>query len=257
MAPGPPLRLAVTNNTGRVERSLTTLDLAGALEHVGHDVLVIDLDPTGYLSATALGEDYLDMGNPTVYDILNDQATLASATIDLPEFDFLRSTPQLMEIDEDSLIKNKNSDGLKTAIDRLTSTQPSKYDHIIIDCPISFGYLKKNAIHAADKLLMATELTQHPNYEIDLMNTVMDHIQTDIDLFGIVLSDVSRAADETLIEEWEERAAAESVQLYNFEERIDIRLSERDEVSSFHRSDDDQATSFIELAGDIASLSVE
>jgi len=54
------MRLGVTNQKGGAGKTTTTLNVAGALNQRGHDVLVIDLDPQGHATEGLGFEDLYD-----------------------------------------------------------------------------------------------------------------------------------------------------------------------------------------------------
>lgn len=147
--------VAVTFQKGGTGKTFTALNVAGGLAARGFDVLAIDLDPQGTLTAN-LGrrEHYKDLDalsldevllNPKKWDRVNDLILT-----DHEEFDFIPA--------------NQTYNGNKTPLDsadagenrlgRLLQRLDRDYHYVVCDCPPDFSPYAKNAVTAGQQLVV-------------------------------------------------------------------------------------------------------
>ncbi|MDH5570270.1 MAG: ParA family protein [Gammaproteobacteria bacterium] len=138
--------IAVLNQKGGVGKTTTTLNLVHGLARKGYDVLAIDLDPQGQLTAS-LGLIKRDIEG--LENAMLNGASLLSVTY--PVRENLKLVPAgfgLTEVEEK--LEGGSSRGmlLKNALNDVKG----KYDFILIDCPPSSGLLVVNALFAAEEV---------------------------------------------------------------------------------------------------------
>lgn len=136
----------MANRKGGVGKTTVTLCLAAALAHRGQRVLVVDLDE----GATDVLGVLVGEQTPTTFEVLDgqlriDQAILATAWkgVDLVPSDF--GIQQFT---------SKRPDVLRS---RLEGWQ-GDHDVVLIDCPPTLGPLTLNALAAADRVLVVTQV---------------------------------------------------------------------------------------------------
>ncbi|GHG48954.1 chromosome partitioning protein [Flavimobilis marinus] len=151
--------LTVANQKGGVGKTTTTVNLAAGLAQGGLNVLVIDNDPQGNAS-TALGIDHRS-GTPSVYDVLVEDADMASTVQVCPDIPNLWCVPATIdlsgaEIELVSLVSRETR--LRRALDtylaqRVERGEP-RIDYVLVDCPPSLGLLTVNAFVTGREVLI-------------------------------------------------------------------------------------------------------
>lgn len=164
------ITIAVINHKGGVGKTTTAVNLAAGLSRQGKKVLLVDLDPQG--NATyGLGVDFMPGESPSISQVLMEPETpLDSVMVDTNE-------PNLKIIPADIRLAH-TAVQLNAAVFRETRlskalSAASDFDYIIIDAQPTLDLLPVNAIFAADRLLIPTELTGYALCGLsDLMSTM-------------------------------------------------------------------------------------
>jgi chromosome partitioning protein len=148
--------IAITNFKGGSAKSTTAVNLAAALGLEKKTVLVIDIDPQA--SATSwLGIENRDPGTLAV---LRQRAPIIEAiqptqTEGVSIISAGSGLAQLPEIAaEDEKLSLRKNELLKRAIAKLPG---ERFDYCLIDCPPSLALMSKNALVAADSVLIPCE----------------------------------------------------------------------------------------------------
>ena len=153
--PATPRVIAVSNQKGGVGKTTTTVNLAAALALKGANVLVIDADPQGNAS-TALGVEHRS-GTPSIYEVLLDDASIASVAQRCPDVDSLWCVPATIDLagaDIELVSAVRREYRLHTAVSELLAREGKHLDYIFIDCPPSLGLLTLNAMVVATEVLI-------------------------------------------------------------------------------------------------------
>jgi chromosome partitioning protein len=142
--------IAIANQKGGVGKTTTAINLASALAILGHETLLVDMDPQGN-ATSGLGFDKSEY-DPNVYDVLVDLLPIEKTikTSAQPRLSISGANNDLAGAEIELVSALARESRLKGAL----STVRSRYRFIILDCPPSLGLLTVNALNAADKIII-------------------------------------------------------------------------------------------------------
>jgi chromosome partitioning protein len=142
--------IAFANQKGGVAKTTTTLNLAVALNELGHRVLAIDLDPQGNLTMSQ-GVDP-DKVEKSMFDVLVHRMPLAEI-IQEREIDLAVGSIDLAGAE----IAMSTQIGRERSLEKAIDAVGDDYDFVCIDTPPSLGLLTVNALTAADKVIVPVQ----------------------------------------------------------------------------------------------------
>ncbi|HUS40731.1 MAG: ParA family protein [Pirellulales bacterium] len=140
---------AVINQKGGVGKTTTAVNLSAALSEQGNRVALIDIDPQAH--ATLHFGLEIAQGQPSLYDVLCNDASLASARTEINDklcviggnIDLAAAEVELAGVQDRDLILRKK-----------LAEEAGDYDFVIIDCPPSLGILTINALAAVTEVVL-------------------------------------------------------------------------------------------------------
>jgi chromosome partitioning protein len=148
----PPI-IAVVNQKGGVGKTTTAINLGAALAELGHQTLLVDLDPQAN-STSGLGLDPT-RARLNIYHLLTGDAEVQQV-VQPTGVTGLALVPSHIDL-AGAEIELAALDGRETLLRRALSAPSPGLECVIIDCPPSLGLLTLNALTAATSMLIPTQ----------------------------------------------------------------------------------------------------
>lgn len=196
--------IAVSSLKGGTGKSMTVAHLAGGLARQGWRVLVIDLDDSCQLLHWLVDPDVLHEG-PTLLDVLC-RETYEGRTATMPDVivpsliegvDLVRSSSQIQLLDVKLSMKTATERRLMRALESVRAA----YDFIVFDTAPALDLRLKNALMAADSLLIPLKPTDTDFDRLyrlipELLDFAEDpDLNPDLGLLGFLLCEVTSVGD--------------------------------------------------------------
>ncbi len=183
---GPARIIALCNQKGGVGKTTTTISLGGALAECGRNVLMVDFDPQGALSA-GLGVNTHD--TVTIYDLLIGREKDVRKAITPTKTKGIHVIPANIDLSA-AEVHLVNEVAREQILARVLKPVLDDYDVVLIDCQPSLGLLTVNALTAAHGVLIPLE-TEYFALRgvallIDTIEKVRDRLNPAIRVDGIV-----------------------------------------------------------------------
>ncbi|MDD5475597.1 MAG: ParA family protein [Syntrophales bacterium] len=144
-------KIAFTNQKGGVGKTTAVHGLAAGLKIKGQRVLVVDLDAQG--NASAVAGLIIENDRKTVKELLVDGGHAEDFIVHTDLVDIIPSNNSLKDI-EAAMIEGKRFDALRKSLRSLKDS----YDYILLDCPPSINVFTKNALMAADEVIIPVDM---------------------------------------------------------------------------------------------------
>lgn len=144
---------AVANNKGGVGKTHTVFHLTGAFSELGRRVLAIDLDPQGNLTGllTEPGD------HAGVFEVLHERTPIGEV-VRPAQFENVWLVPGSRKVQGLDAAIGLEVDGQLRLADALAPVVESRaYDIVLLDCPPSLGIPTRNALAAADLVVIPLE----------------------------------------------------------------------------------------------------
>ncbi|WP_436901950.1 ParA family protein [Halovenus halobia] len=229
-----PSRVCVTNAKGGTGKTTIAINIAGALNERGRDVLFVDCDPQGNATeGLGLVEAY-DRGPPSLFDVLTDHEQrhrINDLIVEHEEMDVVPSNLDLLHAEQEltiahllaqlddpagidalsSLAINVDPSGIETdhALESLSAAfdeLEKEYDYIIVDSPPFYGRLTETSIYATGNVVVPalTEATSERAIEllIDQIAALEDLVGMTVNTVGVVANRVEQTNEDLMMLDW-------------------------------------------------------
>lgn len=232
-----PARICVTNAKGGTGKTTIAINVAGALNQRGRDVLFVDIDPQGNATEGLGLLDAYDAQPPTLFDVLTDsdqRANVADLIVEHEEMDVLPSNIDLLHAEHEltladvmARLQNRGETAAVDALEELALNVRAEdldgphaldvlsqtlahveddYDYVIVDSPPFYGKLTDASIYATGNVLVPalTEATSERAIEL-LMQQIAaleDHVDIRVNTVGVVANRVEQTNEDEMMIEW-------------------------------------------------------
>jgi chromosome partitioning protein len=230
-------RLCVTNAKGGTGKTTVAINVAGALNERGRDVLLVDLDPQGNATeGLGLLEAY-DAEPPTLFDVLTDyrrRDAVGELVVTHPEMDVLPANVDLLQAETELTIADliarieastelSGADALADlalnvdpagvtgphaldALDLALGHLDGGYDYVVVDSPPFYGKLTDTGLFAARHVLVPalTEATSERAIEllVDQIAALESQVDISVETVGVVANRVENTGEDRTMLEW-------------------------------------------------------
>jgi len=232
-----PARLCVTNAKGGTGKTTIAINVAGALNDLGHDVLFVDLDPQGNATEGLGLLSTYDEPPPSLFEALTGGLSgpkIADLVVDHAEMDVLPSNVDMLQAEHeltvaDLIAKAKDGSidvdpadlatlarsldpadvGTEHALARLDtalSQIDEGYDYVIIDSPPFYGQLTDAGIYAAGNVLVPALTEASSERAIELLITQLAALEEQAGITvrtrGVVANRIEETNEDETMLKW-------------------------------------------------------
>lgn len=250
-----PATIAVTNQKGGVGKTAVAINVAGALNERGRDVLLVDLDPQGNATENLGMRELYDSEPPTVFDVLTDAAqrdTIAELIEPHEEMDLLPSSIDMTAVEPELTLARRSGEQLDLALQHVRDD----YDYVLIDCPPFLGNLMDNALYTSRNVLIPALAEDTSKRAFELLFDHIDALATDYEIRieerGVVVNriDVRKKQANDMID-WI-NDAFEDTPVWEIRERAAIQRALANGASIFVEEPEcDQRAAFEQIAANL------
>lgn len=235
----PANRLALSIQKGGTGKTTTTVNLAGALNDLGDDVLVVDMDPQGFLTES-LGFDelYYD-ADPSLHELLLDpsrRSEVRDLIVSHDEMDLLPSSIQHFLSVKELYQQDVPAEmlGIEWRLDALLDEVETDYDWILVDSPPSLDVLNDNALLATESVLVPAQARTTSIRAINILLEQIESLEADRDVTisipAIVASEVTVDGEADEMVDWFEGRVGDNA-VFEIRKRVALQRAYNNEVS--------------------------
>lgn len=250
-----PAKLAVSNQKGGVGKTAVAINVAGALNQRGHDVLFVDLDPQGNATENLGMRERYDADPPSLFDVLSDpqqRDRVGDLIAEHPEVDLLPSNIDMTAVEPELTLSRRSGEQLALVLQEIEAA----YDYVIIDCPPFLGNLMDNALYAARHTLVPALAESTSKRAFELLFDHIEALEHDYDIrireCGVVVNRIDvRKRQATEMLDWIENAF-EDTPVWRVRERAAVQRALANGASIFVEEPGcDQCDTFARIAADL------
>lgn len=282
-----PATICVTNAKGGTGKTTIAINIAGALNERGHEVLFVDLDPQGNATEGLGLVGQFDKEPPTLFDVLTDPGqrdVIGDLVVEHEEMDVVPSNIDMLQAEHEltladvmAQIKQDPELGIDpAALSRLTinvtpdsltgdhamdqlgqalDTLEKDYDYVLIDSPPFYGQLTDTAIYSAQHILIPalTEATSERAIELlfDQIAALEGRTGISVEEVGVVANRVESTNEDREMLEWFETVFSD-VPVWSVRKRVALQRAFSQGNSLFaYDSSVDMADVFLQIADDL------
>lgn len=187
------LRIAISNQKGGAGKTTTAINVAGALAHRGHDVLLVDLDPQGHSTEALDLDDEYEVDAASMFDALvniEQRDIIDSLICHREEFDVVPSHVDMFRAEAQLTTERRREERLQMVLDEMEAD----YDFLLVDCPPNLGVLTDNALLATEHVLIPA---QPRTSSVRALEILFDQIDALEETYDVEIRQVALVANET------------------------------------------------------------
>lgn len=252
------MAISVSNQKGGAGKTTTSINVAGALNQRGRDVLLVDFDPQGHATEGLGFEDQYLKDDKSLFDLLPDFERMNEApelVVEHLEMDLLPSHQNMINAEDALSGTMKREERLKFLLEEING-----YDYIIIDCPPNLGVLTDNAIVATRNVLIPAQARTTSIRALEILFRqlgAMERPYGTIRELGLVANEVGTDGEAKEMMEWfrdvfEEK---EYAPVFEIRKRVALQRAWNNGVSIFeHDEECDMEAEYLAIADHLEAI---
>ncbi|QLG64286.1 ParA family protein [Halorarum salinum] len=247
--------VAVSNQKGGVGKTTTAINVSGALNELGNDVLFVDLDPQGNATENLGMMEAYDAEPPTLFDCLTDperRDSVHDIVHDHAEMDVLPSNIDMTAAEPELTLSRRSGEQLALLLERVDDD----YDFVVVDCPPNLGNLMDNALYASRNLLIPALAESTSKRAFELLFDHVEALELDYDITiserGVVVNRIDvRKNQATEMVDWINEAF-DGVPVWEVRERAAVQKALENGSSLLEYDPEcDMCEVFLDVAADL------
>jgi chromosome partitioning protein len=247
-------RIAVTNQKGGVGKTTVAINAAGALNELGHEILLVDLDPQGAATEGLEFTAAYDSEPPTLFDVLTEpkrREELPELIVEHGEMDVVPSNIDMTAAEPELTLLRRGGEQLSLALE----TVADGYDYIIVDCPPYLGYLTDNGLHATQNVLIPALAESTSKRALELLFDHIEALERDYEItigeVAVIANRVEETNEAKEMMEWFETAFPD-IPVFEIRKRVALQRAFSEGASVFEYDRElDMTDVFIDIAKSI------
>lgn len=247
-------KLTVANQKGGVGKTTVAINVAGALNQIGRDVLFIDLDPQGNATEGLGFEEKYEAEPPSLFDVLTDHEKRGEAenlVVEHEEMDVLPSNIDMTSVEPELTTAMRSREKLRQVIEEIETD----YDIIIVDSPPYLGNLTDNALLATENVLIPALAESTSKRALELLFDQIEVLEAEYEIsvrdLGLVANRVETTNEADEMMDWFE-AAFPDAPVWEIRKRVDLQRAFSEGVSVFEYDKNvDMEEEFLDIAKDL------
>jgi chromosome partitioning protein len=286
MPPDGPARLCITNAKGGAGKTTIAINVAGALNELGREVLFVDLDPQGN-ATEGLGLLWAyDAAPPSLFDALTgglaaegmDELIVEHAEMDVvpSNVDMLQAEHELtvadliakaddgsIDVDPGDLATlarwiepaDVGTDHALARLDAVLDAIGGPYDYVLVDSPPFYGQLTDAGIYAAGNVLVPALTEASSERAIELLITQLAALEEragiTVTTRGVVANRIEETNEDETMLAWLGQVFAD-FPIWEVRKRVALQRAHSAGQSLFaYRPECDMTEVFMEIAADL------
>lgn len=216
--------LTISNHKGGVGKTTSVASLGVALSQRGKSVLLVDLDAQRNLTDMI----YPDYNGRGIFEALTTRRDFPTLQIS-ETLALCPSSLDMVGIEKALALLIGDNVREITVLRSLLLPLREKYDYILLDCPPSLGVITKNALAAADGVIIPLTAEALPSKGLNNLlggiTQIREGLNKSLELFGILITRYNRRKINRLVEESLRTTFGDLVFKTKIRENVDISES--------------------------------
>ena len=243
-------RIAVTNQKGGVGKTTVAINTAAALNELGYEVLLVDLDPQGAATEGLGFTAAYDSEPPTLFDVLTEpkqRDELPKLIVEHDTMDIVPSNIDMTAAEPDLTLSRRGGEQLSLALESVADS----YEYIIVDCPPYLGYLTDNGLHATQNVLIPALAESTSKRALELLFDHIEALERDYEIsigeIAVIANRVEETNEAKEMMDWFETAFLD-VPIFEVRKRVALQraFSEGSSIFEYDR-ELDMANVFLDI----------